>query len=240
MTKNNKSKIKNSTILLVGVLFIAAGVVTGFFEYFEQKKEKTFSEMNILLYENSPKNFDSNEEANKEINSEEENSPNSEENSNPNGEENNNPTQPETPKPSTAPNYDYIGVLEIPKINLKRGFVDLNSKYNSVKYNVTVINGSTFPDQKSNNLILAAHSGNCYICYFDKLYKLGKNDTAYVYYRNIKYTYKIVDIYEVEKTGTVAIYRDYSKNCLTLITCTRNSNTKQTVYILELTGKENT
>ena len=49
----------------------------------------------------------------------------------------------------------------------------------------------------------------------------------------IKYEYKIVDIYEVEKDGTVAIHRDYSKNGLTLITCTRNSNTKQTVYILE-------
>ena len=41
---------------------------------------------------------------------------------------------------------------------------------------------------------------------------------------------------EVEKDGTVAIYRDYNKNCLTLITCTRNSNTKQTVYILEQTN----
>ena len=51
--------------------------------------------------------------------------------------------------------------------------------------------------------------------------------------KNIKYSYKIVDIYEVEKDGTVAIYRDYSKSVLTLITCTRNSDTKQTVYILE-------
>ena len=41
------------------------------------------------------------------------------------------------------------------------------------------------------------------------------------------------DIYEVEKTGTVAIYRDYSKKVLTLITCTRNSKTKQTNAIIK-------
>ena len=32
---------------------------------------------------------------------------------------------------------------------------------------------------------------------------------------------------------------DYNKNSLTLITCTRNSSTKQTVYILELADKDN-
>ena len=129
--------------------------------------------------------------------------------------------------------YNYLGILEIPKINLKNGFYNLNSIYNNVDSNVTIINGSTYPDEENNNLILAAHSGNCSYCYFDNLYKLELADKAYLQYKNKKYTYEIVDIYEVEKDGTVAIYRDYDKNCLTLITCTRNSNTKQTVYILE-------
>ena len=56
-----------------------------------------------------------------------------------------------------------------------------------------------------------------------------KDGTSYV-----RYTYSLVNTYEVEKDGTVAIYRDYSKKVLTLITCTKNSDTKQTVFIFEL------
>lgn len=134
--------------------------------------------------------------------------------------------------------YDYIGLLEIPKINLKNGFLNINSKYNNIKYNVTVINGSTFPNEEGNNLILAAHSGNCNVCYFDKLYKLSINDIANIYYKKIKYTYKITNIYEVEKTGKIRISKNYNKNTLTLITCTHNSSTKQTIYTLELNSKE--
>lgn len=218
----NKIRSKNSTLLLIGIIMICIGVGLAGFDYFQEKKNKAFSEMNILLYENEmPKNAD------------EEEIPNNVEEPNKNEE---NP--PEVKEEPTETKYDYIGILEIPKINLKRGFLNLNSKYNSVNYNITVINGSTFPNEINNNLILAAHSGNCSICFFDRLYNLSLNDKAYVYYNNIKYSYKIVNIYEVEKDGTVAIYRDYSKNTLTLITCTRYSNTKQTVYILELVDKE--
>lgn len=207
-------KLKNSTLILTGLIIISIGICIGLYEYFEERKNKTFSDMNILLYESEmPENII--EENTTQITDSEEEV--SEENTNDN-----------------EISFTYYGILEIPKINLKRGFFNIDSKYNNVDYNITVINGSTFPDEENNNLILAAHSGDCPVCYFDKLYKLSKNDKAYIYYKNIKYEYKIVDTYEVEKDGTVAIYRDYNKNTLTLITCTRNSNTKQTVYILEL------
>ena len=81
---------------------------------------------------------------------------------------------------------------------------------------------------------MAAHSGVCSVCFFDKLFNLSKGDKAYINYKNVKYTYSLVNTYEVEKDGTVPIYRDYSKSVLTLITCTRYSNTKQTVFIFEL------
>ena len=64
--------------------------------------------------------------------------------------------------------------------------------------------------------------------------KLNIGDYAYVNYKNHKYTYKIVNIYEQEKTGKIAIYRNLNKNTLTLVTCTKDSRTKQTIYILEL------
>ena len=43
-----------------------------------------------------------------------------------------------------------------------------------------------------------------------------------------------MNIYDDTKDGTVTIYRDESKTCLTLITCTKDDETKQTIYILEL------
>ena len=206
-------KLKNSTIILIGTLIIIFGICIGLYEYFEERKNKTFSDMNIMLYESEqPQNIVDDEIENDSIHEE----------------------QIDEKEENQMPSY--VGVLEIPKINLKNGFYGLNSSYNNVDYNVTVINGSTFPTEPNNNLILAAHSGDCPVCYFEDLYKLNIGDIAYLSYNNVRYSYKIVDIYEVEKDGTVAIYRDYSKSVLTLITCTRNSNTKQTVYILEQTN----
>ena len=46
------------------------------------------------------------------------------------------------------------------------------------------------------------------------------------------------NIYDVNKTGEVEIKRDPNKNTLTLITCTKDSDTKQTVYITYLKNKE--
>lgn len=211
-----KIKLKNSTTILIGIIIIVAGIVIGMYEYLEERKNKTFSDMNIVLYEREqPQNIEQNSQLQIEDNVEIEDQ--SENKSTNNDSFQNN----------------YLGVLEVPKINLKKGFYGLDSPYNNVDYNITVINGSTYPTEENNNLILAAHSGDCPVCYFENLYKLKKGDEAYLNYNNTKYSYKIVDIYDVEKDGTVAIYRDYTKNVLTLITCTRNSDTKQTVYILE-------
>lgn len=209
-----KIKLQNSTLIITGILIILSGVILGFYECFQERKDKTFSEMNVLLYESeTPENKNYKEE--QILNNTEE--------------------PKETPSSNEEDtSFNYIGFLEIPKLNLKRGFLDINSKHNNVDSNVTVINGSTMPDEVNNNLILAAHSGSCSYCYFKNLYKLKKGDKASVSYKGKKYNYEIVKIYEVNKDGTVAIYRDYSKNTMTLITCTRNSDTKQTVYILEL------
>ena len=137
-----------------------------------------------------------------------------------------------------TPNYSYIGVLEIPKINIKRGFLNINDKGNNVNKNLQVIKGSDMPDVKNGNLIIAAHSGNSYISYFKNLYKLSNDDVAYVHFNNIKYTYKVAGKYDVDKTGKVVIHRDNKKNTLTLITCSQTDKTKQIVYILELESEE--
>ena len=52
------------------------------------------------------------------------------------------------------------------------------------------------------------------------------------------FIYKIVNIYDEEKTGRVRILRDKEKTTLTLITCTKDDKYHQTVYIAELIGIE--
>ena len=130
-------------------------------------------------------------------------------------------------------NYSYIGELSIPKIKLRRGFVSKESRYNNIEYNVTIANESDYPDVPMGNFILMAHSGNAYISFFDKLYKLEVGDEASVSYNANTYNYRLTNIYNQAKTGTVAIYRDLAKKTLTLITCTHNDDYNQTIYIFE-------
>lgn len=127
----------------------------------------------------------------------------------------------------------YLGRLMIPKINFNRGFYKIDSKYNDVNRNIQVMKGSSYPDVARGNFIIAGHSGNVWYSFFRNLYKLKKGNVAYVTYKNEKYTYKLVDIYNVKKTGTVTVKRKKSKSVMTLITCTKNSKTLQTIYIFE-------
>lgn len=127
----------------------------------------------------------------------------------------------------------YIGTVEIPKINLKKGFVDPSSKYNDIEYNVTILEGSEFPDVENGNFILAAHSGTGVKAYFKNLYKLSNGDQVKVSYKGETYTYKIVKIYTQKKQGYLTIYRNSKKTTLTLITCTKDNKKLQTVYVAE-------
>jgi len=147
------------------------------------------------------------------------------------------PVQEEEKLPEVITN-DYIGYLTIPKINLTKGFLDYRSSENDVEKNILVVNGSDYPDKEKGNFIIAGHSGTGWKAFFNDLYQLQINDTAYINYKNKKYVYNIVNIYTQPKTGKLAIYRDYSKTTLTLITCTNNDSTTQTIYIAELINIE--
>lgn len=133
---------------------------------------------------------------------------------------------------------DYIGYLIIPKINLTKGFLDKRAPDNDVEKNIMVVEESNYPDTDKGNLIIAGHSGTGWKAFFNDLYKLEIGDLATVTYNNKKYNYKITNIYKQEKTGKIAIYRDYKKTTLTLITCTNFESTTQTVYIAELINIE--
>lgn len=145
----------------------------------------------------------------------------------------NNP-QPKPNNPTVNPATDYIGTIEIPKINLKKGFVSPSSKYNDIEYNVTIIDGFDYPNVDKGNFILAAHSGSGPKALFKDLYKLSVGDMVKISYKGKLYTYKVKNIYTQKKQGYLTIFRNPEKTTLSLITCTKNNKTLQTVYIAEL------
>lgn len=227
--KVNNKKFKKSHLLLFGSLLVFLGVLAISWNYLLVIKSGIYSDMMILISDNY---VNSNDEIYEDI-------PNVEElpNDSSNTEEvvppvTENPI--EKPKPPVI-NYDkYLGVLEIPRISLKRGFYGLSSPHNNIEENVTLVAGSKMPDVDKGNLILMAHSGDAYISFFAFLHKLNIGSDIYVTYNKVKYHYKLVNKYDVLKDGTVSIVRNYDKTTLTLITCTKDDATKQTVYIAEL------
>lgn len=138
---------------------------------------------------------------------------------------------------TSSPTYNYIAILEIPSINLKRGLVDYNSKYNNVKYNIQIIEHSEMPNVENSNLILAGHNGSSSVSFFKDLYKLKDDSLIYLYYDGYKYIYKLNNYYDTDKDGKVEIVRNRYKNTITLITCKRNTKDKQTVFIGYLVDK---
>lgn len=132
---------------------------------------------------------------------------------------------------NTQEKYNYVAILEIPKISLYQGLVDKSSRYNDIKYNIAILSGSSLPDTKYSNLILAAHNGTSNVSFFKNLDKLIVSDNVNIYYQQNKYTYIIDHIYEVPKTGMVEIVRDSNKTTITLITCKKNDEEKQLVLV---------
>lgn len=133
---------------------------------------------------------------------------------------------------------EYIGYLSIPKINLTKGFLDSRSKENNVDKNIMVIEGSNYPDVEKGNFMIAGHSGSGWKSFFRDLHKLEIGDEIFIDYKGKMYTYTLRKIYTQPKLGTLAVYRDYNKSSLTLITCTNNDSKTQTIFISELTNVE--
>lgn len=138
----------------------------------------------------------------------------------------------EVSKEVTKNNEAYMAILEIPSINLKKGIFSKDSKNNNVEKNVTILKESNLPDEDNGNVILVAHSGTGYNAFFNNLPNLNNGDIAYLYYNGSRFSYKLINIYEVDKTGTVDIVRNTQKNTLTLITC-KGKEKKQLVFIFE-------
>lgn len=214
-------KISTSQFIAIGTLFIALGIFILSSQYLLNKKTELFEFINMQLYFNQI--VDVPEEPEPEPVQQDPVEPE--------------PAEPEKPEPEVV-TESYVAVLEIPKIDLRKGMYGLGSKYNTVSRNVSILSPSDYPDVQGGNFVLAAHSGNGYLSFFKNLYKLSTGDYAYIYYNNKKYTYKITYIYNQAKTGTINVYRPYGETTLMLITCTKNDESSQTVYVAVLESQE--
>ena len=121
-----------------------------------------------------------------------------------------------------------IATLTIKRIKLKEDLYNLDSPNNSIERHVTILKESTFPDQNNSILILAAHSGNGKIAYFEELDNLKINDTIKLVYKDKTYLYYVKDIWEEKKDGYININKENS-NQLILTTCSPNKKGYQLI-----------
>ena len=212
----NKKRISPSVVAIIGAILTLTGGFFISYNYIQSKKVIAYDYMANIFYEGNKEN---NEDIANQITESTE------------GEQ-------EAETESDTYTDDYIGYLIIPKINLQKGFVDRRSTENDVEKNIMIVEGSNYPDVERGNFIIAGHSGTGWKAFFNDLYQLTTGDVAYVTYKGKRYTYTITNIYTQQKTGKIAIYRNYDKTTLTLVTCTNNDDTTQTVYIAELQSVE--
>ena len=210
---NKKKRISPSTVALIGAFVITIGGFFILYNFISDKKLFAYDYMNEQIYDNRETEI-------YDVNT----------------------TEVNTDEETNTKNYQdiesYIGYLEIPKIKFRRGFYNITSKLNTVEANIEIIKGSDMPDVTNGNLIIAGHSGTGWKAFFKNLYKLEVGDEAIVTYAGINYKYKITKIYKQKNTGTVSIKRNYDKSTLTLITCTKDDSSTQTIYIAELYNVE--
>ena len=189
------SKLSNRTIVIIAFVAIIGGILLISADYLKGKKEQAYQKISISLFSEVNDKTQDNTPQNIEQ-TEEEYVP--------------------TPNPN-----GYLGILTIDKINLQQGFFDKDNENNNVSKNLTFLSPSNYPDEKNGNVILVAHSGTTHIAYFKSLYKLTEGDTAKIEYKGHLYTYKIDNIYNAVERCVVTIYRDTTKQTLTMITCTK-------------------
>ena len=210
---NKKKRISPSTVALIGAFVITIGGFFILYNFISDKKLFAYDYMNEQIYDNRETEI-------YDVNT----------------------TEVNTDEETNTKNYQdiesYIGYLEIPKIKFRRGFYNIESTLNTVEANIEIIKGSNMPDVTNGNLIIAGHSGTGWKAFFKNLYKLEVGDEAIVTYAGINYKYKITNIYKQKNTGTVSIKRNYDKTTLTLITCTKDDSSTQTIYIAELDSVE--
>lgn len=210
-SKNQRKNKRYSLLIILGIFFFFIGSLVLVYNHYEQEKQLNLDNQLVEEF------FEIEQEEVVEENTEE--------------------GVQETEKKEEIV-IDYIAVLEIPKISLKRGLVDKTSPYNNVDRNIYMLKETTLPDDEDiSHIYLASHSGNSSVSFFRNLKKLNINDKVNLYYKNTKYIYEVSKKYEIEKTGTMAISKTDISDII-LITCVSGTN-KQIVFVAKLIDQQN-
>ncbi len=130
-----------------------------------------------------------------------------------------------------------LGHLYIPKISVSNDLYKYGNDINNVDINVYVATLYDF-NKLDGSLILASHSGNCSICFFNNLYKLSNGDEIIIENSNNIYLYVVDDMFEIDKTGKFK-YNDKDKY-IYLVTCVKNTHKKQLIvggFLKKITKK---
>ncbi len=130
-------------------------------------------------------------------------------------------------KTNNRTSKDYIGVLEIPSIKVKKGIYSLDSKFNSVANGIELLSPVVFPNKDKSIVILASHSGNSKVSYFKRLIELKESDIINFYYMNYKYKYEVVKCLKRDKNGYIAINDFKYDKVIVLTTCKDDELDKQ-------------
>jgi LPXTG-site transpeptidase (sortase) family protein len=109
-------------------------------------------------------------------------------------------------------NLTYYGYLDIPKINMHLGFYNYDNPLNNVNKNIELIKSNI-----KDTYIIAGHSGTGKVSFFNDLKFLAIDDIIYLSIDNNTSTYKVIDINNTKKNGTISIPN--TSNLLILTTC---------------------
>ena len=147
------------------------------------------------------------------------------------------------PKSSEIKPIDKEFGIVIPKIGANAKIVPQVDPYNSNVYQVALTKGvaqakgTAFPDQIGNMFIFSHSSANLleasrYNSVFYLLSKLTIRDDIYIYYKNVKYMYKVSEIKIVDAKDISYLNPTSEIKTLTLMTCWPAGTTLKRLLII--------
>ena len=120
-------------------------------------------------------------------------------------------------------NNNIFGTIEIPKLNIKYPIFSKLTEEN-LKISPCKFYGDNLEDY--GNICIAGHNydnGK----FFSNIMYLNNDDVIYIYSNNLKYTYTIYSMYEVNSNDLTPIINfNSNQKCLTLVTCNNLNNNR--------------
>ncbi|WP_404996399.1 class D sortase [Caldifermentibacillus hisashii] len=140
-----------------------------------------------------------------------------------------------------AKNGSVIGILEIPKIDLKTPIVEGAGEEN-IKYAVGHLPSSSSVGnigKKNENFAIVGHRSYTYGKFFNRLDELEKGNKIIIKVRNEELTYKVFDKKIVKPTDVDVVKPVKGKSMVTLITChPPYSNESRLIIFSELASQK--